>query len=60
MVESTFSVSVFCVVSAILVVILKQYVREHALFISIIVCVLVLGELFNIIFPLFLKLYLFV
>ena len=52
MVESTFSVSVFCVVSAILVVILKQYVREHAFFISIIVCVLVLGELFNIILPL--------
>lgn len=51
MVENAFSTAVFCVASAILAVLLRQYVREQSLFISIAACVAVTGALFGMLTP---------
>ena len=51
MVENAFSTAVFCVASAILAVLLRQYVREQSLFISLAACVAVTGALFGMLTP---------
>ncbi len=51
MVENAFSTAVFCVASAILAVLLRQYVREQSLFISLAACVVVSGALFTMLAP---------
>lgn len=43
MVESAFTTAVFCIVSAILAVLLRQHVREQSLFIALAACVVVAG-----------------
>ena len=51
MVDNALSTAVFCVASAILAVLLRQYVREQSLFISLAACVVVTGALFAMLAP---------
>ena len=51
MVENAFATAVFCIASAILAVLLRQYVREQSLFISLAACVIVTGALFAMLAP---------
>ncbi|MCQ2490870.1 MAG: stage III sporulation AC/AD family protein [Ruminococcus sp.] len=51
MVENTFTTAVFCVVSAILAVLLRRYVHEQSLFISLAACVTVTGSVIGLVVP---------
>ena len=51
MVDGAFTTAVFCVASAILAVLLRQYVREHSLFIAAAACTAVAGALVALLSP---------
>lgn len=53
MVESCFSVAVFCVCACVFSILLRQYCREQSLLISIGACVIVLSGALAYIYPMF-------
>ena len=51
MVENAFNTALFCIASSIIALLLRQYVREQSLLISLLSCVMVICSLLTLLIP---------